>query len=47
MLQWAQANGCDWNAETCEKAAEEGHLAVLQWARANGCPEINHNNMYE
>ena len=23
---------------TCEKAAENGHLAVLQWARTQGCP---------
>ena len=37
MLQWARANGCEWDAETCTKAAAEGHLEVLQWARANGC----------
>jgi len=37
VLQWARANGCDWDDWTCEKAAEGGHLAVLQWARANGC----------
>jgi hypothetical protein len=36
-LQWARANGCDWNEYTCSSAAEGGHLAVLQWARANGC----------
>ena len=24
--------------ETCDAAAEEGHLEVLQWARQNGCP---------
>ena len=36
-LQWARANGCDWNEFTCSSAAEGGHLAVLQWARANGC----------
>jgi hypothetical protein len=36
-LQWARANGCDWNEYTCQLAAGGGHLAVLQWARANGC----------
>ena len=34
----ARANGCLWDEETCEYAAEGGHLEVLQWARANGCP---------
>ena len=38
VLQWARANGCDWNWDTCSAAAEGGHLEVLQWARANGCP---------
>ena len=37
MLQWARANGCDWDWSTCSVAAEGGHIAVLQWARANGC----------
>jgi hypothetical protein len=37
VLQWARANGCEWNADTCWVAAQGGHLAVLQWARANGC----------
>jgi hypothetical protein len=37
VLQWARANGCDWNAATCSEAAEGGHLEVLQWLRANGC----------
>ena len=37
MLQWLRANGCPWDAETCDRAAEGGHLEVLQWARANGC----------
>ena len=38
MLQWARANGCPWSAQTCEGAAQGGHLEVLQWAYANGCP---------
>ena len=37
LLQWARANGCAWDANTCALAAENGHLDVLQWARANGC----------
>ena len=35
-LQWARANGCTWDADTCSGAAKGGHLAVLQWARAKG-----------
>ena len=38
LLQWARANGCPWNEETCANAAKGGHLSVLQWAQANGCP---------
>ena len=37
-LQWAWANGCDWDVNTCTAAAGGGHLVTLQWARANGCP---------
>jgi hypothetical protein len=36
-MQWARANGCPWNEDTCAMAAFGGHLASLQWARANGC----------
>ena len=36
-LQWARANGCEWDVGTCSEAARGGHLEVLQWARANGC----------
>ena len=39
MVQWAREKGCEWDEETCEYAAEGGHLEVLRWARANGCPE--------
>jgi hypothetical protein len=38
VLQWARANGCPWDGDTCTIAAERGHLEVLRWARANGCP---------
>jgi hypothetical protein len=37
VLQWARANGCEWDTNTCREAAYSGHLEVLQWARANGC----------
>jgi hypothetical protein len=37
VLQWARANGCDWDRDECSAAAEEdGHLAVLQWLHGNG-----------
>ncbi len=38
LLQWARANGCEWNTWTCARAAAGGHLEILQWARSNGCP---------
>ena len=38
MLQWARANGCPWDEDTCASAAKRGHLEVLKWARENGCP---------
>ena len=28
-LQWARANGCEWNASTCSGAAYRGHLEML------------------
>jgi hypothetical protein len=38
VLQWARANGCPWDEDTCTAAAKYGHLELLQWARAQGCP---------
>jgi hypothetical protein len=38
ILQWAHANGCPWDINTCAMAAKSGHLHVLQWAQANSCP---------
>ena len=38
VLQWARANGCPWDVETCWKAAFEGRLEMIQWLRANGSP---------
>eukprot|EP01044_Picomonas_judraskeda_P054429 COSAG03_NODE_34323_length_127_cov_15.285714_1_plen_29_part_01 len=26
VLQWARANGCEWDAYTCRLAARGGHL---------------------
>ena len=37
MLQWAHANGCPWDAATCNAAGVGGNLEILQWLRANGC----------
>jgi hypothetical protein len=39
VLQWARANGCDWDKGTCEYAEHRGRLGVLQWARDNHCRE--------
>tara|TARA_B110000977_G_scaffold6923_1_gene9628 strand:- start:25726 stop:26136 length:411 start_codon:yes stop_codon:yes gene_type:complete len=38
VLQWARANGCPWDEQTCAGAAQGGHLEVLQWLHANRCP---------
>ncbi|CAM9288055.1 unnamed protein product, partial [Hapterophycus canaliculatus] len=38
VVQWARANGCEWNAATCSRAARGGHLLLLKWARGSGCP---------
>jgi len=35
VLKWARENGCDWDANTCLYAAQNGHLEVLKWAREN------------
>jgi len=43
-LAWAKADGCPWNARTCERAAgfwprdAGGNLEVLRYAREHGCP---------
>jgi len=38
VLQWARANGCQWNERTCTWAAWWGRLEILKWAHENGCP---------
>jgi hypothetical protein len=37
-LQWCRENGCPWNNECSERAANSGHLEVLRWLRAEGAP---------
>ena len=37
-LKYARENGCDWNEETCDDAALNGHLECLKYAREHGCP---------
>jgi len=31
----------EWDEETCEEAASNGHPEVLKWACENGCPWDN------
>ena len=38
MLEYAYENQCPWHEETCEFAAERGHLEVLKYAHENKCP---------
>jgi hypothetical protein len=38
VMQWAYSVGCRMSCNTCEKAAEGGHLELLKWARENDCP---------
>ncbi len=38
ILQWARANDCPWDEQTCSEAASAGHFEVLKWAVENGCP---------
>jgi len=40
MLQWARAQTppAPWDEDTCQYAAQAGHLPVLQWARAQNPP---------
>ena len=37
-LKCLRANWCLWYSDTCQWAADGGHLEVLQWAHQNGCP---------
>jgi hypothetical protein len=36
-LKFAHINGCKWDKQTCEKAAENGHFECLEFAHLNGC----------
>ena len=38
VISWARENECAWGFETCNFAAENGHLEVVKWAIGNGCP---------
>merc|ERR1711934_892925 len=37
-VKWLRSEGCLWNEEACEDAAEGGHFEVLKWLRSEGCP---------
>ena len=36
VLQWARANGCEWDSRTWHFSAR--HPPVREWLAANGCP---------
>ena len=40
VLKWARSQNppCPWVAETCDAAAQGGHLDVLKWARSQDPP---------
>ena len=38
ILEWARANGHEWDSLTCAAAASAGQLATLRWLRTRGCP---------
>ena len=38
ILKWLRSEGCPWDEEACQHAAEHGHLDVLKWLRSEGCP---------
>ena len=37
-LEYARANGCEWNEGACEAAAANGRLEALRWLRERGAP---------
>jgi hypothetical protein len=40
-LAWAKANGCPWQARTCDIVATGGHARALLWALEHHCPWRN------
>jgi len=38
LLEWARAQGCEWDDHVCREAASHGYLLLLQWARKQECP---------
>ena len=39
ILQWARANGCPWDLQTCVNATFTHNFELLSWALANGAPQ--------
>ena len=39
-MRWLRSQDppCEWSWDTCEAAAEGGHLELLQWLTKEGCP---------
>jgi hypothetical protein len=38
LMKWFYENGCPWNVDVFECAAEHGSLENMKWLKANGCP---------
>jgi hypothetical protein len=38
LLQWARAQGFQWDERVCESASRYNYQDILEWAHANGCP---------
>ncbi|SOB74190.1 ankyrin repeat [Cedratvirus lausannensis] len=36
VLQWARANGCEWDEWTCINAAKNNQVKVLEWLKEQG-----------
>jgi len=45
MLMYLHENGCPWNYQTIDAAAQNGHIYCMKYAIKNGCP-IDTNDEY-
>ena len=36
-MKWAKKNECDWNEDTCIRAAGGSYFKVLKWVKKNEC----------
>ena len=42
QIKYLHENGCPWDADTCARTIEEGHLDCLKYIYKNGCPVRPH-----